>query len=164
MCFLENFAEPLLRSSRSRGHFRGRGGQIWVFILNFCYFEFRGLLTSVTSATSEGAQGIFSEITFLKSVRSNEKDEVCHSFLVKIFAKSFHRGGVALTLHHSFFNTTLSKIFYRCLLEIVVFGESIQISVYFIDSTVMGILIMKELVGSKLKANSSRFTQGLIAF
>ena len=68
------------------------------------------------------------------------------------------------TLIHSVFNTTLSKIFYRCLLEIVVFGESIQISVYFIDSTVMGILIMKELVGSKLKANFSRFTQGLIAF
>ena len=60
--------------------------------------------------------------------------------------------------------TTLSKIFYRCLLEIVVFGESIQNSVYFIDSTVMGILIMKVLVGSKLKANSSRFTQGLIVF
>ena len=56
------------------------------------------------------------------------------------------------------------KIIYRCLLEIVVFGESIQNSVYFIDSTVMGILIMKVLVGSKLKANSSRFTPGLIAF
>ena len=37
----------------------------------------------MTSATSEGAQGISSKITFLKSVCSKEKDEVCHSFLVK---------------------------------------------------------------------------------
>jgi hypothetical protein len=55
---------------------------------------FRGRLTSATSATSEGAQGNFSKITFLKSVRSKEKDVVCHSFLVKIFTKSLHRGGV----------------------------------------------------------------------
>ena len=34
-------------------------------------------------------QGIFSKIIFLKSVRSNKKDEVCHSFLVKIFTKTF---------------------------------------------------------------------------
>jgi hypothetical protein len=47
-----------------------------------------------SSATSEWAQGIFSKITFLKSVRSKEKDEVCHSFLVEIFTKSLHRGGV----------------------------------------------------------------------
>ena len=51
-------------------------------------------MTSATSATSEGAQGIFSKITFLKSVRSNKKDEVCHSFVVEIFTKSLHRGGV----------------------------------------------------------------------
>jgi hypothetical protein len=51
-------------------------------------------VTLVTSATSEGAQGFFSKITFLKLVLSNEKDEVCHSFLVKIFTKSLHRGGV----------------------------------------------------------------------
>ena len=51
-------------------------------------------MTSATSATSEGAQGIFSKITFLKSVRSNKKDEVCQSFLVVIFTKSLHRGGV----------------------------------------------------------------------
>ena len=51
-------------------------------------------MTSATLASSEGAQGIFSKITFSKSVRSNEKDEVCHSFLVKIFTKSLHRGGV----------------------------------------------------------------------
>ena len=56
--------------------------------------NFQLCLTSATSVTSEGAQGIFSEITFLKSVRSNEKDEVCHSFLVEIFTKSLHRGGV----------------------------------------------------------------------
>ena len=49
----------------------------------------------VTSATSEGAQGIFSKITFLKSVRSNEKNEMCHGFLVNIFTKSLHRGGVS---------------------------------------------------------------------
>jgi hypothetical protein len=49
----------------------------------------------VTSATSEGAQGIFSKITFLKSVHSKEKDKACLDFLVKIFTKSVHRGGVA---------------------------------------------------------------------
>ena len=49
---------------------------IWflqVFIYNFCRFEFRGCLTSMASATSEGAQGIFFKITFLKSVHSKEK-------------------------------------------------------------------------------------------
>ena len=55
------------------------------FWISFIFNGFRGRLTSATSATSEGAQGIFSKITFLKSVRSNEKDEVCHSFVVKIF-------------------------------------------------------------------------------
>ena len=30
-----------------------------------------------------------------EKVHSNEKDEVCHSFLVEIFTKSLHRGGVA---------------------------------------------------------------------
>ena len=34
----------------------------------------------------------------LKSVRSNKKDEVCHSFLVKIFTKSLHWGGVVRVL------------------------------------------------------------------
>ena len=60
--------------------------------MDFHYFEFQGGLTSATLATSEGAQGIFSKIIFLKSVRSNEKDEVCRNFLVKIFTKFFHRG------------------------------------------------------------------------
>ena len=27
-------------------------------------------------------------------MRSNKKDEVCHSFVVQIFTKSLHRGGV----------------------------------------------------------------------
>ena len=49
--------------------------------------------------TSEGAQGIFSKITFLKSVHSKEKDEACLGFLVKIFTKSVHRGGVNLNGH-----------------------------------------------------------------
>ena len=55
----------------------------------FWRFEFRGRLTSVTSASSEGAQWIFS-----KSGRSNEKDEACLSFIREIFTKSVHRGGV----------------------------------------------------------------------
>ena len=62
-------------------------------------------MTSATSATSEGAQGIFSKITFLKSGRSNKKDEVCHSFVVEIFTKSLHRGGTST--HHSPTNITL---------------------------------------------------------
>ena len=48
----------------------------------------------MTSATSEGAQGIFSKITFLKSVHSKEKDGAYLGFLVKNFTKSVHRGGV----------------------------------------------------------------------
>ena len=63
--------------------------------MGFHYFEFQGRLTSATLA-SEGAQGIFSKITFLKSVHSNQKDEVCHSFLVDIFTKSLHRGGATV--------------------------------------------------------------------
>ena len=46
------------------------------------------------SATSERGKGIFSKITFLKSVHSSEKDELCPGFEVKIFTKSVHRGGV----------------------------------------------------------------------
>ena len=37
---------------------------------------------------------MFSKITFLKSVRSKEKDEASHSFLENIFTKSVHRRGV----------------------------------------------------------------------
>ena len=77
-------------------------------------------MTSAISASSEGAQGIFSKITFSKSVHSNEKDEVCHSFLVEIFTKSLHRGGVkvnvesflgfALLIHHACFIVPLIGI------------------------------------------------------
>ena len=48
----------------------------------------------LASETSEGAQGFFSKITFLKSVHSKERDEACLGFLVKIFTKSLHRRGV----------------------------------------------------------------------
>ena len=51
-------------------------------------------MTSATSVTSERAQGFFSKITFLKSVHSSEKDELCPGFEVKIFTKSVHRGEV----------------------------------------------------------------------
>ena len=37
----------------------------------------------VTSSTYEGAQWIFSKISFLKSVHEIEKDELPHVFLVK---------------------------------------------------------------------------------
>jgi hypothetical protein len=53
-------------------------------------------LTSATSATSEGAQGIFSKVTFSKSMHSKEKDEACLGFLVKIFTKSLHIRGVRM--------------------------------------------------------------------
>ena len=39
---------------------------------------------ALTSVTSEGAQGVFSKVTFLRSECSNKKDEIYHSFLVKI--------------------------------------------------------------------------------
>ena len=51
-------------------------------------------MTSATTATSEGAQEFFSKITFLKSVHQAEKNELKLSFVVKIFTKSVHRGGV----------------------------------------------------------------------
>ena len=74
--------------------------QIFVsFLLEFSLFWVSRSLTSATLATSEGAQGIFSKNTFLKSVRSNKKDEVCHSFLVKTFTKSLNRGGVKSALY-----------------------------------------------------------------
>ena len=38
--------------------------------------------------------GIFSKVTFLKSVHSKEKDEACLGVVVKFFTKSLHRGGV----------------------------------------------------------------------
>jgi hypothetical protein len=46
----------------------------------------------LTSATSEGAQAIFSKNTFLKSKLSNKKDEVCHGSKVKIFTKCLCTG------------------------------------------------------------------------
>merc|ERR1712051_359386 len=57
-----------------------------------------GCLTSATSATSERSKGMFSKITFLKSVHSSEKDELCPGFKVKILTKSVHRGGVFFKL------------------------------------------------------------------
>ena len=84
------------------GHW-GRRGQttskpkmtkIHLVFTSFIVLVFQGRLTSATSVTSKGAQGIFSKVTFLKSVHSKEKDEVCLGFLVKIFTKSLHRGGV----------------------------------------------------------------------
>ena len=53
-------------------------------------------MTSGTSATSEGAHGIFSKITFFKLVHSKEKDEACLGFLFKTFTKSVHRVGVSV--------------------------------------------------------------------
>ena len=51
-------------------------------------------MTSATSATSERGKGMFSKITFLKSVHSSEKDELCPGFEVKTLTKSVHREGV----------------------------------------------------------------------
>jgi hypothetical protein len=62
----------------------------------------------LTLPTSERAGGNVSRDTFLKSVRSNKKYEVCHSFLVKIFTKSLHRGSVRLVCHHSETKMTLT--------------------------------------------------------
>jgi hypothetical protein len=56
-----------------------------------------------TSATSEGAQGFFSKVKFLKSVHSKEKDKACLGFLVKIITKSLHREGVSTMQHISTF-------------------------------------------------------------
>ena len=71
--------------------------------------------------TSEGAQGIFSKVTFLKSVHSKEKDEACLGFVVKIFTKYLHRGGVPSqqdfqTFRHPWYgnfpDTCCKRIFY----------------------------------------------------
>ena len=44
---------------------------------------------------NSGLRGFFSKVIFLKLEFSNEKDEVCHSYLLKIFTKSLHKEGVA---------------------------------------------------------------------
>ena len=41
-----------------------------------------------------GLREFFQKVSFLNSVHSKEKDEVCLGFLVKIFTKSLRRGGV----------------------------------------------------------------------
>ena len=41
-----------------------------------------------------GSGNYFKTYIFEISACSNVKDEVCHSFLVEIFTKSLHRGGV----------------------------------------------------------------------
>lgn len=48
----------------------------------------------LTLAASEGAQGIFLKNTFLKSEFSDDKDEACHSYVVKIFIKPLLIRGV----------------------------------------------------------------------
>ena len=68
-------------------------------------------MTSATSATSERGKGMFSKITFLKSVHSSKKDELCPGFEVKISTKSVHRGGV-LEVHAGFFRLLMKGIFY----------------------------------------------------
>ena len=63
----------------------------------FYYFSIKNPLLDHqppwTSATSEGAQLIFSKNTFLKSECCNKKYEVCYNFLIKIFINtlSFYR-------------------------------------------------------------------------
>ena len=47
-------------------------------------------MTTVTSSTSEGAQDYFSKITFLKSVHSNSKDEVCLSVFKNVLVSILH--------------------------------------------------------------------------
>ena len=65
--------------------------------------------------------GIFSKVTFLKSVHSKEKDEACLGFVVKFFSKSLHRGGVPpqqdfQTFRHPWYgnfpDTCCKRIFY----------------------------------------------------
>ena len=95
------FGKNSLRSLRSRGLFEVAEARLWISSI-FYSFHLEFLLfwvsRSKNSVTSEGAQAIFSKITFLKSGRSNKKDEVCHSFLVKFFTKYLHRRGVGILL------------------------------------------------------------------
>ena len=87
MYFLKKNTDPLPRSMRSRGcHeviFEVAEAKFWIssnfyrFSLEiFCRFEFRGHLTSATSASSKRAGGIFSTITFLKSVGSTDQKAI----------------------------------------------------------------------------------------
>ena len=64
------------------------------FHLEFLLFLVSRLFDLSDLGDLRRGSGNFFKITFLKSVRSNEKDEVCHSFVVEIFTKSLHRGGV----------------------------------------------------------------------
>ena len=52
----------------------------------------------LTSETSDGAQGTFSKIRFLISGQTNEKDELCFGFVVKIYTKSLCIVGVSSIL------------------------------------------------------------------
>ena len=52
------------------------------------------LLDQAASFDLREAEGFFLKDTFLKSEISNEKDEVCLSFLVNISTKSLFTGGV----------------------------------------------------------------------
>ena len=52
------------------------------------------LLDQTASFDLREAEGFFLKDTFLKSEISNEKDEVCLSFLVNIFTKTLLTGGV----------------------------------------------------------------------
>ena len=99
--FWKDSLSPFRDPRGRRGHFRGRLRPKFgfhLFLMSF-HLEFSPIWVSRSFDLSDlgdlrRAQWIFSKITFLKSVRSNEKDEVCHNFIVNIFTKSPHRGGV----------------------------------------------------------------------
>ena len=68
--------------------------EVTSFHLEFLSFWVSRLLDLGNLGVYRMGPGIFSKITFLKSVHSKEKDEACISFLVNIFTKSVHRKGV----------------------------------------------------------------------
>ena len=95
MYFLKKITEPLLKFWGPQGQeaiFEVVEAKFWISSI-FIEFSFRifilfGFEVVWPWRPQKGLRDFFQKI------HSNEKDEVCHSFLVEIFTKSLPRGGV----------------------------------------------------------------------
>ena len=113
---------PFPRSLRSRGYFRGHWGQIWISS-SFYKFSFRIFVVVGFEVVwprrpqqpQKGLREFFLKVTFLKSVHSKEKDEVCLCFLV---TKSLHRGGV-IEERWLLKLAILYQIMYECFIKVL---------------------------------------------
>ena len=86
---LQEWTEHSHTVKKSLSPFRGPQGQEAIFEVA----EAKFWISSIFNDLKRGS-GIFFKNYIFEISAFQQKDEVCHSFLVKLFTKSLHRGGV----------------------------------------------------------------------